>query len=172
MRNENDLIDHQRAEPTWTPPPPIATDPTRIDQSLEVNGEVIGSERKPVTKAIVIRMPGEEFPAASRLVIPKPPPTEPHLRNLARNTKPSASQAIRQAAEGLDYQFLRSQPRVLGPGSLRRARPRRSESNLNTHPQALNIKHAFNDSIRALQTYPAAGYKNHVFGHSRWLILR
>ena len=107
-------------------------------------------------KTNAIRMPGKERPAASRLVIQKPRPTEPHHRNLARNTKPSASQPTRQTAEGLDYRFLRSQPRVLGTGSLRKARPRRSESNSNTHPQAVSIKHVFNDSIRALQTHPEA----------------
>src|SRR5271154_1756264 len=35
-------------------------------------------------------MPGKERPAASRLAIQKPPTTEPHQRNLYRNTKPSA----------------------------------------------------------------------------------
>ena len=107
-------------------------------------------------KTKTIRMPGKERPAASRLVIQKPPTTEPHHRNHGRNTKPSASLPIGQAAEGLDYRFLRSQPRVIGPGSLRKARPRRSEYNLNTLPEALNIKLNFNDSIRALQTYAAA----------------
>ena len=62
-----------------------------------------------MTKAKAIRMPGKERPAASRLGIQKPLPTEPHHRNLARNTKPSASQPTRQTAQGLDYRFLRSQ---------------------------------------------------------------
>jgi hypothetical protein len=109
-----------------------------------------------MSKAKATRMPGKERPAAARLVIQKPLPTKPHHRNLAQNAKPSASQPIRQTAEGLDYRFLRSQPRVIGPGSLRKARPRRSEYNLNTHPEALNIKHGFNDSIRALQRHAAA----------------
>jgi hypothetical protein len=60
-------------------------------------------------------------------VIQKPPTTKPHLRNLAKNTKPSADQLIKPIAEGLAYRFLRSQPRVLGSGSLHRARPRQSE---------------------------------------------
>ena len=51
--------------------------------------------------------------------------TEPHLRNAGENTKPSAGQLISLTAEGLDYRFLRRQPRVIGPGLLRRARPRR-----------------------------------------------
>ena len=42
-----------------------------------------------MTHAKAIRMPGKERPAASRLVIQKPPTTEPHPRNLGRNTKPS-----------------------------------------------------------------------------------
>ena len=91
------------------------------------------------TKAI--RMPGKRRPAAARLVIQKPPTAEPHHRNHGRNTKPPAGQPIGQTAEGLDYRFLRSQPRVIGPGSLRKARPRRREYNLNTYPQPLNIKH-------------------------------
>ena len=48
-------------------------------------------------------MPGKERPAASRLVIQRPPTTEPHHRNLCRYTKPSAGQPIGQTAEGLDY---------------------------------------------------------------------
>ena len=86
-------------------------------------------------KAKAIWMSGKERPAASRLVIQKPPTTEPHHRNLARNMKPSAGQPIRQTAEGLDHRFLRSQPRVIGPGSLRKARPRRSDYNHNTHQE-------------------------------------
>ena len=85
-------------------------------------------------KAKAIGMPGKERPAASRLGIQKPPTTKPHHRNHVRNTKPSESRPIGQAAEGLDYRFLRSQPRVIGPGSLHKARPWRSEYNLNTHP--------------------------------------
>jgi len=79
------------------------------------------TKAKARTKAI--RMPGKERPAASRLVIQRPLPTEPHHRNLCRNTKPSTGQPIGQTAKGLDYRFLRSQPRVIGPGSLRKARP-------------------------------------------------
>ena len=109
---------------------------------------------KAKTKAI--RMPGKERPAASRLVIQRPPTTEPHPRNTGKNTKPSAGQPIGQTAEGLDYRFLRSQPRVIGPGSLRKARPRRSDYNLNTHPEALKTGHNCNDSNRALQMHAAA----------------
>jgi hypothetical protein len=54
------------------------------------------------------------------------PTTKPHPRNLAKNTKPSTDQLIKPIAEGLEYRFLRSQPRVLGSGSLHRARPRQS----------------------------------------------
>jgi hypothetical protein len=103
-------------------------------------------------KAKAIWMPGKERPAASRLVIQKPPTTEPHHRNLCRNTKPSAGQPIRQTAEGLDYRFLRSQPRVIGPGSLRKARPRQSDYNTNTQSKGLNI----NVQMAALQRYTSA----------------
>jgi len=108
------------------------------------------TKAKAKAKTKAIRMPGKERPAASRLVIQKPLPTKPHHRNLGKNTKPSAGQPIGQTAEGLDYRFLRSQPRVIGPGSLRRARPRRSEYNLNTHPESLNIRHNSDDSNEAL----------------------
>ena len=70
-----------------------------------------------MTNAKAIWMPGKERPAASRLVIQKPPTTEPHHRNTGKDAKPSAGQPIGQTAEGLDYRFLRSQPRVIGPGS-------------------------------------------------------
>ena len=105
-----------------------------------------------MTKAKANKMPGKERPAAARLVIQKPPTTEPHLRNTGRNTKPSAGQPIEQTAEGLDYRFLRSQPRVIGPGSIRKARPRRSEYNTNTKSKELNI----NAQLPALQSYTSA----------------
>jgi hypothetical protein len=109
---------------------------------------------KAKTKAI--RMPGKERPAASRLVIQRPLPPEPHHRNTGKDTKPSAGQPIGQTAEGLVYRFLRSQPRVIGPGSLRRVRPRRSEYNLNTHQNGLKTSHNCRDSNRALQMHRAA----------------
>jgi hypothetical protein len=96
-------------------------------------------------KAKAIWMPGKERPAASRLVIQKPPTTKPHQKNLCRNTKPPAGQPIRQTAEGLDHRFLRSQPRVIGPGSLRKARPRRSDYNLNTHQEGSETGNNRND---------------------------
>ena len=105
-----------------------------------------------MTKAKAIWMPGKERPAASRLVIQRPPTTEPHLRNAGRNTKPSDGQLLSQTAEGLDYRFLRSQPRVIGPGSLRKARPRRSEYNTTTESKTLNI----NAKLPALQKYMSA----------------
>ena len=108
---------------------------------------------KAKTKAIW--MPGKERPAASRLVIQKPLPTKHHHRNHAKNTKPSVNQPIGQTAESLDYRFHRSQPRVIGPGSLRKARPRRSDYNHNTHPHALINKSDFNGSIRPLHMHAA-----------------
>ena len=103
-------------------------------------------------KAKAIWMPGKERPAASRLGIQGPPTPELHLRNAGRNTTPSDSQPSRQTAEGIDYRFLRSQPRVIGPGSLRKARPRRSEYNTTTKPKGLNI----NALLVALQRYMSA----------------
>jgi hypothetical protein len=105
-----------------------------------------------MTKANTKRMPGKERPAAARLVIQRPLTTEPHLRSAGKSTKPSAGQPIRQTAEGLDHRFLGSQPRVIGPGSLRRARPRRSEYNTNTQSNGLNI----NAPRSALRRYAPA----------------
>ena len=112
--------------------------------------------RKPMTKSTTaksktIRMPGKERPAASRLGIQGPPTPEPHPRNTGRkgrNTKPSDSQPISQTVEGLDYRFLRSQPRVIGHGSLRTTRPQRSKTNISNTD--------VDDSIVALQTHAAA----------------
>ena len=52
------------------------------------------------TKAKAIWMPGKERPAASRLVIQKPPTTKPHQKNLCRNTKPPAGQPHRANRRG------------------------------------------------------------------------
>ena len=106
-------------------------------------------------KAKAIWMPGKERPAASRLVIQRPPTTEPHLRNAGKNTQPSDGQLLSHTAEGLDYRFLRSQPRVIGPGSLRKARPRRSKFNLTTQPEALNIRRNLCNSNHTLPKHPA-----------------
>ena len=105
-----------------------------------------------MTKAKTKRMPGKERPAASRLVIQRPPTTEPHLRNTGRNTKPSDGQLLSQTAEGLDYRFLRSQPRVIGLGLLRRARPRQSDYNTNTQLKGPII----DASLSALQIHTHA----------------
>ena len=113
------------------------------------------TKAKAKAKTKAIRMPGKERPAASRLVIQKPLPTKPHHRNLGKNTKPSAGQPIGQTAEGLDHRFLRSQPRVIGPGSLRRARPQRSVSHHNTPPEPLEITPHFHIGNRCLLMHPA-----------------
>ena len=107
---------------------------------------------KAKAKTRAIRMPGKERPAASRLVIQKPPTTEPHHRNAGKDTKPSAGQPIWLTAEGLGYRFLWSQPRAIGPGSLRKARPRRSDYNTNTQSKGLNI----DAQMAALQRYTSA----------------
>jgi hypothetical protein len=105
-----------------------------------------------MTKAKTKRMPGKERPAASRLVIQRPPTTKLHQKNLCRNTKPSDGQLLSQTAEGLEYRFLRSLPRVIGPGSLRKARPRQSDYNTNTQSKGLKI----NALLAALQNYTSA----------------
>jgi hypothetical protein len=109
-----------------------------------------------MTNAKTKRMPGKERPAASRLVIQRPPTTKLHQKNLCRNTKPSDGQLLSQTAEGLEYRFLRSLPRVIGPGSLRKARPQRSVSHNNMQPEPLEANHHCCIRIRNLQMYPAA----------------
>jgi hypothetical protein len=108
-----------------------------------------------MTKAKTKRMPGKERPAASRLVIQRPPTTKLHQKNLCRNTKPSDGKPLSQSAEGLEYRFLRSLPRVIGPGSLRKARPRRSVSHNNMQQEPLKAKHQRCIRIRSLQMQPA-----------------
>ena len=94
----------------------------------------------------------QKTPGGVATRIQRPPTTEPHQKNLCRNTKPSAGQPVGQTAEGLDYRFLRSQPRVIGPGSLRKARPRQSEYNTTTESKTLNV----NAKLPALQNYLSA----------------
>src|SRR3954468_15189322 len=89
------------------------------------------------TKAIW--MPGKERPATSQSRIQGLLPRSFTIRMLAKNTKPSDSRLASQTAEGLDRRFFRSQPRVIGPGSLRRARPRRSDYQHITQLRPLNI---------------------------------
>ena len=107
-------------------------------------------------KTKTIRMPGKERPAATRLVIQNLPRRSLTIGIWVEARNPPSTNPIRPVAEGLDYRFLRSQPRVIGSGSLRKARPRRSEYNLNTHPEALNKSHHVNHSTCTLQTHGAA----------------
>ena len=81
-------------------------------------------------KTKAIKMPGKERPAASQLGIQRPPTAEPHHRNTGRSKKPYDRQPIGPTAEGLDYRFLRSQPRVIGLGPLSKARPRQSQTTI------------------------------------------
>src|SRR5580658_3707290 len=123
-------------------------------------------------KTNAIRKPGKERPAASQSRIQRPPTTEPHLRNADRITKPSAGRPMGQTAEGLDHRFLRSQPRVIGPGSLRKARPRQSDSQQNTQAEPLEIGDYCYTANRSLQMHPAERQNNHVLGQSRWPVLK
>ena len=107
-------------------------------------------------KAKAIWKPGKERPAASRLVIQKPRRRSLTIGISPETRNPLPGQPIRPTAEGLDHRFLRSQPRVIGPGSLRKVRPRRSEYNLNTHPDVLNIRTNSGDTNRALPKRPSA----------------
>ncbi len=106
-----------------------------------------------MAKTKTMRRPGKEYPAASQSRIQWPPTTEPHHRNTGKNTKPSVVRPESQTAVGLDRRFLRTQPRVLGPGSLRKAQSRRSEYCPNTQPPRLNI----NASLGVLHVPPSQG---------------
>jgi hypothetical protein len=100
-------------------------------------------------KTKAIGMPGKERPAASRLRIQGPPTPELHQKNLAKNTRPLAHQPIRRVVKGLDYRFLRSQPRVIGHGSLRKARPRQSNTTIaNTSSRAQSLALQTNTKAR------------------------
>src|SRR5271154_1505310 len=59
---------------------------------------------------------------------------------LAETRNPPPASPIGLTAEGLDHRFLWSQPHVIGSGSLRRARPRRSDSHHITQPETLKIR--------------------------------
>jgi len=92
-----------------------------------------------MTKTKAIRMPGKERPAASQTRTQGLRRRSLTIGILVKNTKPSVVSLASETAEGLDRRFLRSQPRVLGPESLHRARPRRSEYYRNTQSPRLNI---------------------------------
>ena len=105
-----------------------------------------------MTKTKAIRMPGKERPAASQTRTQGLRRRSLTIRILVKNTKPSAISPASETAEGLDRRFLRSQPRVLGPESLHRARPRRSDYYPSTQPRLLN----FNASLATLQSCTSA----------------
>ena len=128
--------------------------PTQLAHQNRQYGRCAMTKARAKTNAI--RMPGKERPAASRLAIQQPPTTKPHHRNLCRNTKTPVGQPIGQTAEGLDYRFLRSQPRVIGSGSLRKARPRQSEYQFNTEP-----KTPYSDGWSSLRYYLRQGSNRH-----------
>jgi len=112
------------------------------------------AKAKAKTKAI--RKPGKERPAASRLVIQRPRRRSLTIGMLARTRNPRPASPSGKPQRVSRHRFLRSQPRVIGPGSLRKARPRRSEYNTNTNPDPSNIKHKLIGSNHALQTHLAA----------------
>jgi hypothetical protein len=110
-----------------------------------------------MTKAKTKWMPGKERPAASRLNDPKGLPRRSLTKRIYAETRnPPLASPIRQTAEGLDYRFLRSQPRVIGPGSLRKARPRQSDSNITRNQMALDIRTNSDHTNHALQKDTAA----------------
>ena len=105
-----------------------------------------------MTKTKTIRWPGKERPAASQIRTQGLRRRSLTIGILVQNTKPSAVSHASETAEGLDRRFLRSQPRVLGPESLRKARPRRSDYYRNTQSLLLNN----NAQLVALHRYTSA----------------
>jgi hypothetical protein len=104
-------------------------------------------------KAKAIRMPGKERPATSRLGIQKPRRRSLTI-GISQQRNPLADEPNGPAAEGLANRFLRSQPRVLGSGSLCKARPQQSDYHFTMHPDALNIGTSSGDKNRALPKHP------------------
>ena len=82
---------------------------------------------------------------------------------LVETRNPLPGQLESQTAEGLDHRFLRSQPRVLGSGSLRKARPSLSEHQHSTQLQLSNS----HESKQILLARNESRYNNHVLGHSQ-----
>ena len=80
---------------------------------------------------------------------------------LVETRNPLTDQLESQNAEGLDHRFLRSQPRVLGSGSLRKARPSQSK---HQHSTQLSNSH---ESKQILLARNESRYNNHVLGHSQ-----
>jgi len=113
------------------------------------------TKAKAKAKAKAIWKPGKERPAASRLGIQKP-----RRRSLTIGISPKTRSPLPASPSGQPqrvsrHRFLRSQPRAIGPGSLRKARPRQSEYNLNTHPGILNIRAISGGINRALPKHTA-----------------
>ena len=113
------------------------------------------TKAKARAKTKAIRMPGKERPAASRLVIQKPPTTEPHQKNLARITKPLCKPVYQARCRGSRVPIPSEPARVIGPGSLRKARPRRSDSHNNMRSEPQRTRHQCSFGMRSLQMHPA-----------------
>ena len=111
------------------------------------------AKAKAKTKAI--RKPGKERPAASRLVIQRPRRRSLTIGMLARTRNPRPASPSGKPQRVSRHRFLRSQPRVIGPGSLRKARPRQSDSNHNTQTEPLKIRPRGHIENRSLQMHPA-----------------
>ena len=111
---------------------------------------------KAKANAKAIWKPGKSSPAASRLGIQKPRRRSLTIGISPETRNPLPGEPIRPTAEGLDHRFLRSQPRVIGSGSPRKARPRRSEYNLTTHRENLKSRPNSNDPNTALPKHPSA----------------
>ena len=94
-------------------------------------------------------MPGKKRPAASRITIQRPPTTRASPKESLQKHETLCGVPVGETAEGLDYRFLRSQPRVIGLGLLHWARPRQSDYNTNTQPKGLII----NAQLPALQIH-------------------
>jgi hypothetical protein len=103
-----------------------------------------------MTKAIM--MPGKERPANSQSRIKSLLRRSFTIRMLAKNTKSSDSPARKPSCRGSRSPILPEPTRVLGPRSLRKPRPRRSDYYRNTQSPLMNI----NAWLLALQSYTPA----------------
>jgi hypothetical protein len=95
---------------------------------------------------------GQRTPGDFAISDPGPPTTKLHHKNVGRNTKPSDSPARKPNRRGSRLPILPEPARVLGPGSLRKARPRRSDYYRNTQSSLMNT----NAQLLALQSYSPA----------------
>jgi len=109
---------------------------------------------KAKTKAIW--MPGKERPAASRLVIQRPLPAEPHPRNTGKDTKPSVGQPIGKPQRVSNTDSFGASPASSALDHSARRDPGGATTTLTRTQRPLKTSHNSNVSNRALQMHAPA----------------